>query len=156
MLRISKLADYGTVVMVSIAREGPMFRNAKEIAQTVQLSLPTVSKCLKLLTNAGLLSSQMGAKGGYTLARPPVDISVADILAAVDGSSGLTECTHHRGDCELEPVCAISTNWRIISHAVFSALESVSLADLMQPAMSVTAINVKDITHLKSKREHHE
>lgn len=156
MLRISKLADYGTVVMVDIAHHAPAIRNAKEIAESVHLAHPTVSKCLKLLTTAGLLISQMGAKGGYALARDPARISVAEIIRAVEGTEGLTECTYHAGLCDLESVCSIRHNWRVLSQAIYGALEKVSLMDLMQPQLNVHTVNVRDITGLHSHRQSHE
>ena len=79
MLRINKLADYGTVVMVYLARRDEQLLNARDIAHHTRLSVPTVSKLLKRLTAAGLLNSVRGVAGGYRLQRSAALISVAEI-----------------------------------------------------------------------------
>ncbi|MCX7115373.1 MAG: SUF system Fe-S cluster assembly regulator [Gammaproteobacteria bacterium] len=134
MLRISKLADYGTVVMVYLARHAKLC-NAKEIAHSTRLALPTVSKLLKQLTHAGLLVSERGAGGGYRLQREAGHISVADVVYAVDEKRGLTECSVHGSCCVLESVCSVKGNWRLISQAVELALQSVTLAALALPVI---------------------
>lgn len=148
MLRISKMADYATVVMVYLARHEGKRNNAKVIATECQIKQPTASKLLKLLANSGLLTSARGVTGGYTLARPAEHISVAEIINAVEGTAGLTECSLEEGICTLEPVCSIRGNWQLINHAVQTALDSVSLAALAQPVMQETAIDVSEITQL--------
>lgn len=151
MLRISKLADYGTVVMVYLTVNQAQLHNAKDIAAKTHLAVPTVSKLLKLLANYGLLSSQRGAKGGYNLAKKPEAISVADIINAVEGPTGLTQCSEHQGSCDLEAVCHVRGNWQLISHAITTALESVSLADLAKPKMTVARIDVSDIQNIATR-----
>jgi FeS assembly SUF system regulator len=135
MLRISKLADYGTVVMVSLAKQPEQVRNARDIASRSHLTVPTVSKLLKRLTAAGLLTSLRGVSGGYKLERPASDISVADIIYALEEHRGLTECSTHGSECSLQEVCHVQTNWRLISQAIESALDSVSLEDLAKPGL---------------------
>lgn len=134
MLRISKLADYGTVIMVYLAKRSQLLCNARDIALHTHLTVPTVSKLLKRLTIAGLLLSVRGVNGGYRLQRAACDISVADIIYAMDESRGLTECSaHHHNECALQGVCHIQSNWRLISQSIESALESVSLDALAKP-----------------------
>lgn len=137
MLRISKLTDYGTVVMVSLAKRAPQLSSARDIAEATHLAIPTVSKLLKRLTAAGLLSSIRGAAGGYRLQRHPSEISVAQIIYALDEQRGLTECSQSHSACSLHHVCHIQNNWRAISSAVESALESVSLEALAMPVLPV-------------------
>lgn len=140
MLRVSKLADYGTVVMVYLARHAQLI-NARDIARCTHLSPPTVSKILKQLTHAGLLVSERGVSGGYRLARDSSDISVADILYALDEKRGLTECSVHGSHCALEPVCRIKGNWKLISHAIGQALQKLSLAELASPSLEVGVLS---------------
>src|SRR3990167_2694660 len=135
MLRISKLADYGTVVMAFFARHQELF-NAKEIALKTHLSVPTVSKILKKLTKAKLLVSERGVDGGYRLQREPKLISVAEILYAIDDKTGLTECSVHGSHCMFEKVCSVRGNWGLISKAVQQALKTISLADLASPEIN--------------------
>jgi len=136
MLRINKLADYGTVVMAYLAKHPQQLCNARDIALHTHLSVPTVSKLLKRLTGAGLLSSMRGVSGGYRLQRPAVEITVAEIIYALDEYRGLTECSMHPNECSLQSVCHIQGNWQLISQAIESALDSVSLESLAKPALS--------------------
>jgi FeS assembly SUF system regulator len=134
MLRISKLADYGTVIMVYLAKKTEL-SNAREIAIHTHIAIPTVSKLLKLLTSSGLLKSVRGASGGYRLQRAATDISLAEIIFALDESRGLTECSLGPNACSLQGVCHVQGNWRIISQAIESALFSVSLEELAKPTL---------------------
>lgn len=136
MLRISKLADYGTVVMVYLAKRSPLLCNARDIARHTHLNVPTVSKLLKRLVSSGLLSSIRGVQGGYRLQRSAHDISVAQIIYALDDSRGLTECSTHSNECSLQNVCHVQNNWRLISQSIEAALDSVSLETLAQPMLS--------------------
>lgn len=148
MLKISRLADYGTVVMSFIAQNGSDICNAKDIALATHLQLPTVSKLLKRLARAGLLSSQRGAKGGYQLALAANEISVADIIDAIDGHIAITECSEHQGQCALQSHCSISSNWRLISRAIYTALESVSLQDMFRNQVRAAAIKPRILESL--------
>lgn len=140
MLRISKLADYGTVVMVYLAKHSQELCNARDIAAHTHLTVPTVSKILKRLTGAGLLTSVRGVTGGYRLQRSASEISVAQIIFALDEQQGLTECSMHSGECSLQSVCNIQGNWRLISHAIQTALASVSLDALAKPTLHAADI----------------
>lgn len=135
MLRISKLADYGTVVMVYLAKHAEELCNARDIALHTHLAVPTVSKILKRLTGAGLLSSVRGVTGGYRLQRQASDISVSQIIYALEDQRGFTECSLQPNDCSLQDVCSIQGNWRLISNAIETALNSVSLDALAKPSL---------------------
>jgi len=93
MLRLSKLTDYGMVVMTALARAPQGLRNAADLADETHIGAPTVSKLLKRLGRAGLVESERGAQGGYRLARAPSKIDVAEVIAAIEGPIGLTECS---------------------------------------------------------------
>lgn len=133
MLRMSKLSDYSTVIMARIAREPQRFYRSADVAAEVGIALPTVSKLLKILAREHLLVSQRGAKGGYALARPAGDISLAQIIDAVEGPLGLTECSAMAGLCAQEEACAVRGNWQRINRVIREALEGVTLADFAQP-----------------------
>ena len=131
MFRLNKLTDYGIVLMAHVARsseESP--HTARSLAKATQLPLPTVGKLLRQLSDAGLLSSHRGVKGGYNLARKSEKISVADIILALEGPIGFTECSVVPGLCEMERSCSIKINSQIIGDALRDALEHVMLADL--------------------------
>lgn len=134
MLRMSKLADYGTVVMAFMAQEPNRVRSATEISSATGLELPTVSKILKHLLRAHLLLSQRGAHGGYRLSVEPDGISVAEIIDAIEGyPMGLTECSSAPGLCAHEPTCAVRSNWQRVSRIMRAMLEQMSLAELANP-----------------------
>jgi len=133
MLRLSKMTDYATVVMTRLAQEPDRLHSAQSLADSTHVELPTVSKVLKLLARAGLVTSQRGARGGYRLARSAERISVAEIISALEGPLGMTECSIHVGSCAQEPVCSVRRNWRKISQAVVDSLRQVTLADMAEP-----------------------
>ncbi len=134
MFRISRLTDYGIVIMAHLADcEDDTIHNARELASQTRLPSPVVSKILKLLTRANLLISQRGSKGGYNLARPAAEISVVEMITALEGPVGITECTIHPGACPQEPSCHVRDPWQRINGAVQAALENVTLADLAKP-----------------------
>jgi FeS assembly SUF system regulator len=134
MLRIGKLTDYATGLMAQLAHSPERNVSAQQLAFELGLPGPTVGALLKRLGRAGLVRSLRGAAGGYGLARAPREISVADIIVAIEGPVALTECALGEGNCKLESGCATRANWRRISQAVRVALEAVSLADLAAPA----------------------
>jgi FeS assembly SUF system regulator len=133
MLRMSKLTDYGTVILTYLASEPARLHAASEIAAEVRVSLPTVSKVLKTLVHGGLVASHRGTKGGYTLARPAERMTVAQILAVLEGPIGLTECSSNPGRCVQETSCSVRGNWQRINLAIHKALEEVTLAEMVRP-----------------------
>jgi FeS assembly SUF system regulator len=141
MIRLAKLTDYGLVLMTIMARHSvATVHTARDLAETSRLPLPTVSKVLKQLLQSGLLTSHRGLKGGYGLAKDPGEISVAEIVTALEGPIALTECsTDTSGLCDLERSCPTRANQRIITQVMRGALEKVMLADLAQP-MQLIAI----------------
>ena len=147
MFRLSKIADYGIILLAHFAQQadcgetrpdhaGGRPLTAREVAEQVDLPLPMVSKVLKTLTRAGVLTSHRGVKGGYTLARRPAELSVADMITALDGPLALTQCNLGPDRCDLESNCAVKSPWLVINHVVHNALASVTLADLTNPAFA--------------------
>jgi FeS assembly SUF system regulator len=137
MLRISKLTDYGIVLLARVAaspREAQL--SARELAERAALPLPAASKMLKQLSAAGLLESLRGAKGGYRLVRSPEAITVAEIVHALEGPIALMDCTAGPGHCEQEARCTVREPWHRINRAVLDALSRVTLADLAGAAAS--------------------
>jgi FeS assembly SUF system regulator len=130
MIKLSRLADYGMILMSRIARDGPAVHNAVDLAAETGLPVPTVSKLLGRFAHDGLLISHRGAKGGYELSRVPAEITVAQIIAAVDGPIALTLCIEGPGACEVEALCPTRTGWHRINRALKDALEQVSLAEI--------------------------
>jgi FeS assembly SUF system regulator len=135
MLRVSKLTDYATVIMTVLADTAEGVLSAQDVAARARLELPTVSKLLKQLAHAGLVESFRGVNGGYRLAREPAQITIAQIVTAMEGPIGMTECSAHVGLCDLESHCGVRVNWQRINHAIAHALASVTLADMLKPVL---------------------
>ncbi|MEO7063271.1 MAG: SUF system Fe-S cluster assembly regulator [Dokdonella sp.] len=132
MLRVSKLTDYATVVMTCLLDAGGGVLSAQSLAERARLEVPTVSKLLKQLAQAGLVVSTRGINGGYRLARAPERISIADIVIAMEGPIGMTECSVHAGMCDRETHCGVRVNWQRINQAIAGALANVTLADMVK------------------------
>jgi FeS assembly SUF system regulator len=132
MLRISKLTDYAILIMVELTRDGEML-SAHTLAERIYVEVPTASKVLKLLAGNGLLESYRGANGGYRVSRTGAEISVAEVIAAIEGPIAMTECSVEEGLCSQEDNCGLRSNWQRISLAVAQALRDVSLAEMSAP-----------------------
>lgn len=139
MLRISKLTDYAIIVLGHMARNPQQTFAATELADSAGVNVPTVSKVLKTLTRAQVLTSTRGVKGGYQLANAPEQTTVASIIYALEGPIALTECGLDNEDtCQQADSCHTRGHWNVINRAINTALESVTLADMATP-MTATA-----------------
>jgi FeS assembly SUF system regulator len=134
MLRVTKLTDYATLVLTVLAARPGDVLSAPDLAEHAGLEAPTVAKVLKPLAQAGLVEGFRGANGGYRLARDPAAISLVEIVEAMEGPLGMTECSLHDGQCGIEQSCGVRANWRRINDVVADALRGVSLAEMLQPA----------------------
>ena len=134
MIRLSRLADYGIVVMTHMARHPDRQHAAPEIAAQTQLPLPTASKILKSLVRAGLLLSHRGVKGGYVLARPSAEVSLAELLEALDEGFNLAECTKPADPpCTITSLCPMRSAIAEVHQRIRDVLREVTLAQLFQP-----------------------
>jgi FeS assembly SUF system regulator len=132
MLRVSREVDLGIVLLVRMAALEPgEVMTARELAAESGLTLPMTSKVLKGLCRNGLLLSHLGARGGYSLAREPERISMADILVALEGPIALTNCIEPSArDCDREDVCQVKGNWHMINKRIQDTLAAISLAEM--------------------------
>ena len=130
MLRISRLTDYATVLLAALAEAPARVETATALADRTHIALPTVSKLLKQLQHAGLVSSTRGLHGGYQLSRPPAQISAAAILDALEGPLALTDCAAGHGQCEIEPTCRVGRFWQRMNLTIRRSLSEVTLAQL--------------------------
>lgn len=133
MLRIGRLTDYGTMILVHLARQASRVCSASDVAAGTRLALPTVQKLLKVLARGDLVRSARGADGGYALSRPPAAITASEILAVLEGPLGITECSTADSHCELESGCPTGGAWQKIDRVIRRALDEVTLADLAHP-----------------------
>lgn len=132
MLKISKLADYATVVLDYLNQQREQLHSAAQIAKATGLGLPTVSKLLKLLLDRGWLRTLRGSQGGYQLIVDANDISLADIIEAVDGGVQLTSCADKNSCCQVQDDCRLQRNWQYINKTVLNVLKSISLAKMAE------------------------
>jgi FeS assembly SUF system regulator len=138
-MRLTHLADYAVVLMTAAARRPVGARlSATELAGETGVPLPTAQKLMGLLATSGLLSSVRGAGGGFALARPAAEISLADIVEAVEGPIALTMCSDtNNHDCALDAHCQVKRHMGVVGNAVRGALRAVSLTTLAEPSSSV-------------------
>jgi FeS assembly SUF system regulator len=134
-MRLTHLADYAVVLMTAAARRPAGARlSATELSAETGVPLPTAQKLMGVLAASGLLSSARGSSGGFALARPAADISLADIVEAVEGPIAMTVCSGQEGasDCALDAHCRVKPHMGIVGNAVRGALGAVSLTELAQ------------------------
>ncbi|MBT8091763.1 MAG: SUF system Fe-S cluster assembly regulator [Gammaproteobacteria bacterium] len=156
MLRISKLTDYGTVLLAHLAANPSAVCSAADVAGATGIALPTVSKLLKALARAGLVTSTRGANGGYRLSRSAREISAADIIDALEGPVSITECSAAENLCEHEDVCSVGGSWQRINIAIRRALNEVSLSDLLRTKSPIPQFRFSGVpVNVETKSERH-
>lgn len=139
MLRVTKLTDYATVVLTVLASRPGEVLSAADLAERAGLEPPTVSKLLKPLAQAGLVEGLRGVHGGYRLSRGAGEITLVDVVEAIEGPLAMTECSQHDGQCSLADTCGVRANWRLINDVVADALRAVTLAQMLQAPAPATA-----------------
>jgi FeS assembly SUF system regulator len=150
MLKMTKLADYGTVVMTAMAHDPRAVHSAAGLATRLNLAGPTVSKILKTLAREGLVVSVRGAKGGYRLSDDPAEISLARIIRAMDGPFGMTECSMTPGLCSQESYCTVRANWQRVNDIVLQALQAITLQQMTQPVPRTVSVEAIKRRHART------
>jgi FeS assembly SUF system regulator len=133
MIILSKLADYGVIVATHMAAAPERQMTAAALAKDARLPRATVAKVLKTLAHAGIVAGARGAAGGYRLARPAASISIAEVVAAIDGAMSLTQCTSGALACQRSDFCMTRPHWHRINQAVGTALSAITVADMVSP-----------------------
>lgn len=134
MMRMTKQVDYAIGLLTSLARKGEQRRSsAADLARATKIPVPMAIKLLKILARGGILDSQRGFKGGYQLARPAGEVSLADVLGAVEGPIALTQCSENAEGCQRSATCLSSANLRLIDRALRDSLGRISLSEMCQP-----------------------
>jgi FeS assembly SUF system regulator len=141
VLRLSKLTDYGTVVLAHLADLDDDHASAADVAAGTRIAPPTVRKLLKALCKADLVISTRGSRGGYRLAREAARISAADVIDALEGPVSITECSSDHSLCDFESICTVGGAWQRINIAIRRALNDISLADLIRTNTPVPRFN---------------
>jgi len=153
MIRLTKQADYGIVLMTQFARAGKdgLF-SVTDLAARTGLSSPMVNKTVKQLCKAGLLTSSRGVHGGYQLSKDAGAVTLEDIIQAVDGPIALTECHEHGGggDCGILASCPTRINWGVINQAIRDSLSGITLLEMIHPFFSTARMRQAVREHAKS------
>ncbi len=140
MIKLSRLADYGVVILAEMARSPGALCTASAMAEATGLPEPTVSKVLKLLCSGGVLSSTRGVNGGYSLKFSAQQTTVLSIITALDGPIALTACVNgHEAPCSARRSCALSGCWDMVNNAIHTALETLTLADMLEHSRRAVA-----------------
>jgi FeS assembly SUF system regulator len=139
MIKLSKMTDYGVVIMCEMARIQGRIMNAPDLSLHTGLTVPTAAKVLRVLAKNGLLTSIRGAHGGYRLDRTPVDIPIVEIIRVLEGPVAVTSCVDESDeDCSVETCCPMRGGWEKINRAINAALEEVTLADMRQSVPNIS------------------
>lgn len=137
MIKLSKMTDYGVVIMSEMARIEGRVMTAPDLSLYTGLTVPTAAKILRILTKNKLLTSIRGAHGGYRLDRKPSDISIAEVVRVLEGPVAVTSCVDEsHEDCSVEECCPMRGGWEKINRAINAALEEVTLADMSHGSSS--------------------
>ena len=148
MLKISRLTDYATAAVLFLQKDNAL-QSSELIAQGVGLEIPTVSKVLKLLTKAKILTSIRGANGGYKLAKDIADISLYGVITAIEGDTAITECTKTDSLCAQEQGCDTRSGWQQVNDDIKTILLNMTIKRMAElngatPTQPNIKIMVKD------------
>jgi len=133
MLKLTKKADYGLMAMRHLAEHGHGGAcSAKDVAESYGIPQEALAKILQRLAKAGLLISQHGTNGGYTLARSPETISAFDVIRAIDGPLFITSCITVRGECDQTDRCTIREPLRRVNDSIEKVLRSISISEMKE------------------------
>jgi Rrf2 family protein len=127
---LTRRSDYGLRAVFALARS-PHMLSAKQIAQEQNLPVAFVKKLLQKLCRAGLVKATVGKQGGYALARAPEEISIRELLEALEGDLAPVSCLASDHLCELADGCTTRRIWEQIDQKIQEALESLSLGDIL-------------------------
>ena len=135
MLRLNRMTHYAIVVLGALAhRHGDVVATA-HLADLTGVAQPTVAKVSKILLAADLVETQRGVRGGYRLTIAPVDISLVDIVEAMEGPIAVLDCVDGaEAPCAVFNCCLMSSHWNHVNLAIRNALNDVSLEALIDPA----------------------
>lgn len=132
-MQITRQADYALRAMLYLARNDPAQRaSTSQIAEIQQIPPSFLAKIISQLSIAGLIHTSRGARGGVTLARPIEEISLLDVVEAIDGPILLNECTHSAESCPFGEECPIHPIWCSAQQELVNKLKSTKFAELIK------------------------
>jgi Rrf2 family protein len=148
VLKLTKKADYGLMAMKHLAEhaEGGSC-SAKDIADSYAIPVEALAKILQRLVKAGLLQSQHGTKGGYTLARNPRMITAFEVIRAIDGPLFITSCITVRGECDQSERCTIREPLRRVNDSIEEVLRRITISDMKEESESTAKTRTESKNH---------
>src|SRR3989440_7039615 len=133
MLKLTKKADYGLMAMKHLAEHAQNGAcSAKDVAEAYGIPPEALAKILQKLVKAGLLHSQHGTNGGYTLARPAHTISAFEVIQAIDGPLFITSCITVRGECDQSDRCNIREPLRKVNDSIEAVLKRIKISHMRE------------------------
>lgn len=139
MLQLTKRTEYGLIALVAMVGRRGEYVSAREISEQYNVPRRLLAEVLKELSRSALVESQRGAAGGYTLARSADDISVGEVVAALEGAPSLSSCEspepYRRGECDLEAVCPIRSPLQVIREGIWKLMEKTTLRSLVRSTL---------------------
>jgi Rrf2 family protein len=149
MLKLSKKADYGLMAMRHLAEHAERGAcSAKDVAEAYGIPPEVLAKILQRLAKAGLLHSQHGINGGYTLGRAATEISAYEVIRAIDGPLFITSCITVRGECDQTERCTIREPLRKVNQSIEDVLKNIKISQMTDAAESISAEPKKVLAEL--------
>ena len=148
MLRLSKKSDYALISMKHLAMRPDASSSAREISEAYDIPLELLAKVLQRLVRARLLLSVQGTRGGYRLGRQAAQISVADVIQAVDGPVTVTACSTVDHNCDQYVKCSIRDPLWKIKNRILDALNTVSVAEMAADNESPAPVRTHTVTRM--------
>jgi len=138
MIRVSRLADYAVLIIAYMSyNEGNKF-TASSITKSTGLTLHTVNKILSLLVKKKIIKGERGPKGGYMLLQNSNNISMRDLVEAIDGPVALTICVDDNDSkCNLYENCLTRDNWEIVNNVISDSLSKVKISQMRKPGIFI-------------------
>lgn len=134
MLKLTKKADYGLIAMRHLAEHADLGAcSAKDLAEMYSIPQEALAKILQRLTKSGLLVSQYGTNGGYTLARDPRQISAFQVIRAIDGPLFMTSCSTASSECDQSDRCTVREPLRKVSRSIEDVLSRLTIWEMTEP-----------------------
>lgn len=130
-MRITRETDYAIIVLTELAERDKKL-SASALADKCDLNLSLVSKVLKLLVKADLLTSTRGVYGGYQLQKDPEDVTLLDVIVAIEGPVAVNACNDTDNPCDKLADCTLAPHWRVINQKIYSSFAKVTLKSLLE------------------------
>lgn len=148
MFTLTRKTEYALIALSHLAAETDRLASAREIADEYHVPLPVLTNVLKTLNRCGIVGSERGAKGGYRLAQDPYQISLAQLIRAVEGPARLVRCTGGhigppRRTCELVSRCPVRSPVLKVHQRMQRFLEDVSIGEIVSEGTNRTTLQAE-------------